>query len=651
MKKIITSIFIILSVITLSYGQVNTEYFERMGQYTLHQQKYNKAIENFNIVISRKKEPFKAYFFRGIAKYYLGDNQGAIFDFTKTLEIHPFYSRAIFYRGVAYAGILDLNNSLKDLNNAIKLDPYNADFFIGRGAVYLQLNKYDEAIKDLDEAILIDPNKSLAYLNRAIAYKAKKEYLLAIKNCNMAIQKNILYTSAFLMRGLTKYEMGWYKKALDDFNQAIKIDDKDPRHYYYRALTEFQLNNIEGMLRDYKKVISLDPYNALTYYNRAIIFWQMKDYEKAINDFDRVIEINPNNILTYFNRANLKLQIKEYNSAIDDYNKTIQLFPEFVRAYMNRSVAKANIGDKEGAYSDRMYANEILDKHDASLKDGNQSYKWIDSTYFQKIIEFEAEFNNADIAVGTDNDRFRILPKKSFFFSLNKKNTKTTERINAFVSDFNIKYNLDFNLCLTNKRSTISDSLLLLQLAKIDTMTSLPSKEKYLIKGIINHLLHNYSSAISSYTMALVMEPYYYPAYLNRAQAVYDMKEKILDNQQQKKFISLGGSLVNNTKKHQDIDYMPVIEDLSNTIKTTNNFSEVWFNKGNVLNRMRRYTEASIHFSKAIELNKSFGEAYYNRGLTLIFLQDTKQGCSDMSKAGELGIENAYHVIKKYCKE
>jgi len=309
----------------------------------------------------------------------------------------------------------------------------------------------------------------------------------------MAIQKNILYTSAFLMRGLTKYEMGWYKKALDDFNQAIKIDDKDPRHYYYRALTEFQLNNIEGMLRDYKKVISLDPYNALTYYNRAIIFWQMKD--------------------------------------------------EFVRAYMNRSVAKANIGDKEGAYSDRMYANEILDKHDASLKDGNQSYKWIDSTYFQKIIEFEAEFNNADIAVGTDNDRFRILPKKSFFFSLNKKNTKTTERINAFVSDFNIKYNLDFNLCLTNKRSTISDSLLLLQLAKIDTMTSLPSKEKYLIKGIINHSLHNYSSAISSYTMALVMEPYYYPAYLNRAQAVYDMKEKILDNQQQKKFISLGGSL------------------------------------------------------------------------------------------------------------
>jgi len=42
-------------------------------------------------------------------------------------------------------------------------------------------------------------------------------------------------------------------------------------------------------------------------------------------------------------------------------------------------------------------------------------------------------------------------------------------------------------------------------------------------------------------------------------------------------------------------------------------------------------------------------QAYYNRGLTLIYLQDNEKGCLDMSKAGELGMQEAYPVIKKYC--
>ena len=45
----------------------------------------------------------------------------------------------------------------------------------------------------------------------------------------------------------------------------------------------------------------------------------------------------------------------------------------------------------------------------------------------------------------------------------------------------------------------------------------------------------------------------------------------------------------------------------------------------------------------------SIGEAYYNRGLVLIYLQDKGKGCIDLSVAGELGMEDAYAVIKKYC--
>ena len=59
--------------------------------------------------------------------------------------------------------------------------------------------------------------------------------------------------------------------------------------------------------------------------------------------------------------------------------------------------------------------------------------------------------------------------------------------------------------------------------------------------------------------------------------------------------------------------------------------------------------EAFEDYTKAIELNPNFAEAYYNRGIIQIFMKDTRKGCLDISKAGELGIVEAYEVLKRYA--
>ena len=59
--------------------------------------------------------------------------------------------------------------------------------------------------------------------------------------------------------------------------------------------------------------------------------------------------------------------------------------------------------------------------------------------------------------------------------------------------------------------------------------------------------------------------------------------------------------------------------------------------------------EAYEDYSKAIALNPAFAEAYYNRGVIQIFMKDTRKGCLDLSKAGELGITEAYEVLKRYA--
>ena len=59
--------------------------------------------------------------------------------------------------------------------------------------------------------------------------------------------------------------------------------------------------------------------------------------------------------------------------------------------------------------------------------------------------------------------------------------------------------------------------------------------------------------------------------------------------------------------------------------------------------------EAFEDYAKAVDLNPNCAEGYYNRGVRQRFMKDARTGWLDISKAGELGIVEAYEVLKRYA--
>ena len=80
-------------------------------------------------------------------------------------------------------------------------------------------------------------------------------------------------------------------------------------------------------------------------------------------------------------------------------------------------------------------------------------------------------------------------------------------------------------------------------------------------------------------------------------------------------------------------------------------FPYTYYNLGNLYCLSNDLPEAIVKYTRAIDLYPYIGESFYNRGLVLIYLKDKEKGCIDLSTAGELGIQDAYGVIKKYCKQ
>ena len=110
------------------------------------------------------------------------------------------------------------------------------------------------------------------------------------------------------------------------------------------------------------------------------------------------------------------------------------------------------------------------------------------------------------------------------------------------------------------------------------------------------------------------------------------------------------GKAVTTEEKPLVIDYSETVNLLSFNILKDNNNPYLWFNLGNVLLQQKEYNKAIDAYTEAIRCHENLAEAYYNRALTLVFIGETKLAQSDLSKAGELGLAEAYAVMKRFGK-
>jgi tetratricopeptide (TPR) repeat protein len=98
-------------------------------------------------------------------------------------------------------------------------------------------------------------------------------------------------------------------------------------------------------------------------------------------------------------------------------------------------------------------------------------------------------------------------------------------------------------------------------------------------------------------------------------------------------------------------DYYGAISDYTAAITINENYIEAYFNRGKAKQMLQAYEDAINDCSKIIQINPKSIDAYYMRGLLRINFGDVKNGCLDLSKAGELGDLKAYEAIKEKCNQ
>ena len=174
----------------------------------------------------------------------------------------------------------------------------------------------------------------------------------------------------------------------------------------------------------------------------------------------------------------------------------------------------------------------------------------------------------------------------------------------------------------------------------------------YFSRALANDSQNRYNEALGDYDKAVNLQPENPFFYINRGALQAEMIDFISSMEQNVQVLSLDNSRTARARVNENrstYDYTAAIHDMKKAVALMPEFPYSYYNLGNLYTLSSDLPEAILQYTKAIQLYPNLSEAYYNRGLVLIYLKDSEKGCLDMSKAGELGVEEAYSVISKYC--
>ncbi len=100
-------------------------------------------------------------------------------------------------------------------------------------------------------------------------------------------------------------------------------------------------------------------------------------------------------------------------------------------------------------------------------------------------------------------------------------------------------------------------------------------------------------------------------------------------------------------------DYRGALQDFNNASNTNDGYSKLWvqvlFGRGYCKTKTGDLKGAVIDYEKVFLHDQNDKLTHFNLGLIKIDLGMLEEGCLNLSKAGELGFDDAYDAIAKYC--
>jgi tetratricopeptide (TPR) repeat protein len=338
------------------------------------------------------------FYHQGLEKSKQKDYTGAIEDFTRALQLAPYFADAYLRRGLAYYDSGEILQAVSDYTEVLKLNPQSVEAYYCRALARVGLKNLPGALEDVDKAIRLNSNYAPAYSLRGTVrrkqgfiqdeianFKKAAELFLEQRdkeNCRLCLEKikqlqpqeksvitsesptskpvPMLSEKEYFTQLLEKAEKGETRQAMEDLNWALKVDPQDAQAYCCRGVVRCKLGNYRDAISDFNQALRLNFSDAIVYRNRGKARFLLGDHQGALADFNCALQIQSQDALLYVARGNVYQAMGNYYGAIKDYTQALEINPDDPQVYYNRGMAYTCIEEVKHAVEDYQRAASIF---------------------------------------------------------------------------------------------------------------------------------------------------------------------------------------------------------------------------------------------------------------------------------------------------
>jgi len=229
-------------------------------------------------------------FDNAVKKYYGGELNTAIDLLTKCIDNKENVPQAYMFRGAARAFLGNFDGAFKDLQTSLQLDSANDKIYYYMGKAYLLNQQYDLAADYFKKSIQEKSNDPDRYDALATAEIFSENYKSAIESETRAIQLDSMQSIFLQNRGFAELKLGYFEKAVRDLSRSLSLD-KSYKGYFDRALAYSQMKMYTVAIEDFNASLSIKPDNAEALYYRGLVLEYMGKTSEGCRDFSRSLEL------------------------------------------------------------------------------------------------------------------------------------------------------------------------------------------------------------------------------------------------------------------------------------------------------------------------------------------------------------------------
>lgn len=147
-------------------------YYIGMGDAYTRRGQSAEALVAYDCAADNRPDDASIYARRALAHAALGDDDAAIADFNRALELDETLLEAYINRGIFYTWAGNYALAIGDFTLVTSLAPQNTRGFQNRAMVHAIEGNFDLAMADLEQAIAVNPDDPAPYAARAAIYSA-----------------------------------------------------------------------------------------------------------------------------------------------------------------------------------------------------------------------------------------------------------------------------------------------------------------------------------------------------------------------------------------------------------------------------------------------------------------------------------------------